>query len=86
MLTLTEAAEHPHLAARSTYVHRDGRLEPCTHAPLLPDPTQLGSPPPLPGADTRETLKRWGMDDVEDSLASGAVREHRDPDDLSEDE
>ncbi|MGH3505575.1 MAG: CaiB/BaiF CoA transferase family protein [Nocardioidaceae bacterium] len=86
VLTLTEAAEHPHLAARSTYVHRDGRLEPAPAPRFSRTPTQLGSPPPLPGADTRETLKRWGMDDVEDLLASGAVREHRDPDDLQEDE
>lgn len=86
VLTLTEAAEHPQLAARSTYVRRDGRLEPAPAPRFSRTPTRLGSPPRLPGADTREALLRWGIHDVEDLLASGAVREHRDPQHLQEDE
>lgn len=76
VLTLTEAAEHPHLAARSTYLRRDGRLEPGPAPRFSRTPTTVGPPPPEPGADTRRALLHWGLDDVDALLAAGVVLQH----------
>jgi alpha-methylacyl-CoA racemase len=73
VLPVSEAADHPQLAARSTYVRRDGRLEPAPAPRFSRTPTELGSPPPMPGENTREALQRWGIDDVEALLAAGVV-------------
>jgi alpha-methylacyl-CoA racemase len=73
VLPVTEAADHPQLAARSTYVRRAGRLEPSPAPRFSRTPTVLGSPPRMPGANTREALQRWGIDDVEELLAAGVV-------------
>jgi alpha-methylacyl-CoA racemase len=76
VLPVTEAADHPQLAARATYVRRDGRLEPAPAPRFSRTPTALGSPPPMPGANTREALQRWGIDDVEALLAQGVVMQY----------
>jgi alpha-methylacyl-CoA racemase len=78
VLTLTEAARHPQLAARATYVRRAGRLEPAPAPRFSRTGTALGRPPSRPGADTRDALQRWGIDDVDALLAEGVARQHED--------
>jgi alpha-methylacyl-CoA racemase len=74
VLSLTEAADHPHLAARQTFVGVAGVVQPAP-APrfsrtVAPQPT----PPPSIGADTADVLRDWGVDDVDVLIAAGVVQ------------
>jgi alpha-methylacyl-CoA racemase len=64
VLSLTEPARHPHLAARSTFIEVGGVTQPAP-APrfsrtALPHP----APPPPVGSDTLDVLREWGSDDA----------------------
>ena len=73
VLPLTEAAEHPHLRSRGTYVDRDGVLQPAPAPRFSRTGATLTTGPSVPGGDTREALTAWGVDDVEALIASGAA-------------
>ncbi len=75
MLPLTEAAEHPHLKARGTYVERDGVLQPAPAPRFSRTEATLTSGPSVPGGQTREALLAWGIGDVEALIESGAVQQ-----------
>ncbi|WP_392544106.1 CaiB/BaiF CoA transferase family protein [Oryzobacter telluris] len=78
VLSLTEAAAHPQLVARGTFVPGpDGGLVPRTPPRLSGTPTLAPGPVPVPGADTTVWLGRLGFaeDEVEALLASGAVHQ-----------
>jgi alpha-methylacyl-CoA racemase len=74
VLPLSEAFHHPHLAARGTYVERDGVTEPAP-APRFSRtaPSLTTAPPAQPGQHTVEALAAWGVADVDRLLASGAA-------------
>jgi alpha-methylacyl-CoA racemase len=65
VLTLGEAADHPHLAARETVVEPGGIAQPAPAPRFSRTPGALTSPPAAPGADTRATLRDWGFDPAE---------------------
>jgi alpha-methylacyl-CoA racemase len=73
VLPLTEAARHPHLQARGTYVERDGVLQPAPAPRFSRTEATLSSGPTTPGAQTREALLAWGVENVDALLASGAA-------------
>ncbi len=73
VLPLTEAAEHPHLKARGTYVERDGVLQPAPAPRFSRTQATLSTGPSVPGGQTREALTAWGIADVDALLASGAA-------------
>jgi alpha-methylacyl-CoA racemase len=73
VLPLTEAAAHPHLAARGTYVDRDGLLQPAPAPRFSRTEARLGTGPSVPGGQTREALTAWGVPDVDDLIESGAA-------------
>ena len=73
VLPVKRAAEHPHLAARGTYVEQGGVLQPAPAPRFSRTPAAVDSPPSEPGADTREALAAWGIGDVDALLASGAA-------------
>ena len=73
VLPLTEAARHPHLAARHTYVDRGGVVQPAPAPRFSRTPAGLGEPPSLPGQHSREALQAWGVDDVDRLVADGVV-------------
>jgi alpha-methylacyl-CoA racemase len=75
VLSLTEAAHHPHLAVRDTFIDVGGVTQPAP-APrfsrtVAPRPT----PPPAIGADTVDVLRDWGIADAERLIAAGVVQE-----------
>jgi alpha-methylacyl-CoA racemase len=74
VLPMTEAARHPHLAARGTYVTADGVLQPAPAPRFSSGPLRAGRIP-APGEHTREVLAELGVGDAEARalLASGAV-------------
>jgi alpha-methylacyl-CoA racemase len=74
ILTLPEAAEHPHLKARGTFVEVDGVIQPAP-APRFSRtvPTLTTTPAVKPGEHTRDALFAWGLEDVDALIASGAA-------------
>lgn len=74
VLSYAEAPEHPHLAARGTYVEHHGVVQPAPAPRFSRTPAALSTPPPLrAGADTRAALEAWGVTDVDALLASGGA-------------
>ncbi|MBV9205343.1 MAG: CoA transferase, partial [Actinobacteria bacterium] len=73
VLSMTEAAADPHLAARQTYVRRDGAIQPSPAPRFSRTPGQLPGPPPRPGQHTTEALTEWGLADAKDLVACGAA-------------
>jgi alpha-methylacyl-CoA racemase len=77
VLSMTEAAEHPHVAARETLVSEDDVLQPAP-APRFsrtPNPP-LGWVAPA-GADGEAVLRDWQVAGATDLLASGAIQTAR---------
>jgi alpha-methylacyl-CoA racemase len=73
VLSIAEAAEHPHLVARSTYVEHAGVTQPAPAPRFSRTPAALSTPPRPPGADGRAALRRWGIADVEALIDDGVV-------------
>ena len=74
VLTLTEAAEHPHMAAREVFVDHAGAVQPAPAPRFSRTPGALSSPPPdKAGAQTREALTAWGVADVDGLLERGVA-------------
>jgi alpha-methylacyl-CoA racemase len=77
VLTLDEAARHPHNAARGTFLEVGGVLQ---HAPaprFERSPAGAPEPPPLPGRDSRRVLAEAGYTEAEIArlLGAGIVHE-----------
>ena len=62
VLTLEEAADHPHLVARSTYVEVDGVRQAGPAPRFSRTVAQIGAPAPQPGDQTDEILGGLGLD------------------------
>ena len=73
VLSLHEAAEDSHLAARRTYVERAGARQPAPAPRFSRTPGALSDPPPVPGEHTTAALTAWGIDDVQDLIAKKAA-------------
>jgi alpha-methylacyl-CoA racemase len=73
IIPLDEAPQHPHLAARETFVERGGTVQPAPAPRFSRTEATLGRPPSNPGADTREALTAWGIGDVDGLIDSGAA-------------
>lgn len=61
VLSLSEAAHHPHLAARDTFITIDGITQPAPAPRFSRTPSAEPAPPPAVGADNEEILERWGV-------------------------
>ena len=61
VLSLTEAAEHPHAQARNAYAGIDGVIQPAPAPRFSRTPAGIQSPPPEPGQHTEEVLLEWGF-------------------------
>jgi alpha-methylacyl-CoA racemase len=64
VLSLREAAAHPHLAARGTYTEADGRTQPAPAPRFSATPGALRRPPARPGAHTAEIAREWDVPDL----------------------
>ena len=73
VLPLTEAAEHPHMRARQTYVERDGILQPAPAPRFSRTAASLTTGPSEAGAGTRAALQAWGIANVEELIESGVA-------------
>ncbi|MFT4084180.1 MAG: CaiB/BaiF CoA-transferase family protein [Nocardioides sp.] len=74
VLTPSEAAGHPHLRERETWVEQDGVVQPAPAPRFGRTAARLGTPPPAsPGRDTRQALEAWGIGGIDLLLDSGAA-------------
>jgi alpha-methylacyl-CoA racemase len=74
ILPLSEAMEHPHMAAREVFVEREGVRQPAPAPRFSRTTASLSSPPPVKaGIDTREALSAWGIADVDGLVARGVA-------------
>lgn len=75
VLTMAQAAEHPHLQARGTIVERDGVPQPAPAPRFSATPSALDRPPAAPGQHTTEVLQAWGFSEAEaaELRAAGTV-------------
>lgn len=73
VLSMSEAAKHPHLVERGTYVEVEGILQPAPAPRFSRTEATLSTPPQEAGTATREALSAWGIADVDALIASGAA-------------
>jgi alpha-methylacyl-CoA racemase len=73
VLTPDEAAAHPHVVARETFVELDGLRQPAPAPRFSRTPAALRSPPSSLGADTVAALTAWGIDNVAELVAAGVA-------------
>jgi alpha-methylacyl-CoA racemase len=75
VLSMREAPKHPHLAERKTFVEHHGVVQPAPAPRFSGTPAELGRPPALPGAHSREVLTDWGLDHPDRIIATGVARQ-----------
>jgi alpha-methylacyl-CoA racemase len=75
VLTMSEAAAHPHNHERQTFVEHGGFLQPAPAPRFSRTGAELSQPPARPGAHTREVLASAGYStaDIDQLLAGGAA-------------
>ena len=75
VLTLAEAAAHPHNRARGAWVERDGLAQPAPAPRFSATPGAIGGPPTVAGAHTREILEAAGYaaEDIDALTAAGVT-------------
>jgi len=73
ILPLTEAVNHPHIAARGVFVEHEGHVQPAPAPRFSRTESTLTTGPSRPGADTKAALEAWGIGDIDDLIASGAA-------------
>ncbi len=61
VLSLEEAAAHPHNKARGTFIEQDGIVQPAPAPRFSRTPSAVQGPPPAPGQHNREALADWGF-------------------------
>ena len=75
VLTMSEAAEHPHNVARDVFVEHDGVKQPAPAPRFSRTTPEIARPPAHPGQHTREALEDWGIakDRIDALVEDGAV-------------
>jgi alpha-methylacyl-CoA racemase len=75
VLTMTEAAQHPHNVERGTFVDIAGTIQPAPAPRFSRTPAEIARPPAHPGQHSREILFDWGFDAarIDALIASCAV-------------
>ncbi|MBB0232799.1 CaiB/BaiF CoA transferase family protein, partial [Streptomyces calidiresistens] len=71
VLSLREAPDHPHLAARGTFVEHDGLVQPAPAPRFSDTPGAIRRGPSRPGADAVEVARDWGVPALAGASAPG---------------
>jgi alpha-methylacyl-CoA racemase len=77
VLTMSQAAQHPHNQARSTFIEIAGVTQPAPAPRFSRSVPDVPTPPAHPGQHSREILIDWGIasEEVERLIEAGAVRD-----------
>ncbi|MEU8960492.1 MULTISPECIES: CaiB/BaiF CoA-transferase family protein [Streptomyces] len=75
VLSLKEAPQHPHLAARATFTAHGGTTQPAPAPRFSATPGSIHRPPALPGADTADVARDWDLPELAPGPASTPVQE-----------
>ncbi len=77
VLTMSEAAKHPHNVERKTFIDVAGITQPAPAPRFSRTTNSVPTPPAHPGQHSREILRDWGFADstIESLIVSGAVKE-----------
>ncbi|MEP7048369.1 MAG: CaiB/BaiF CoA-transferase family protein [Ilumatobacteraceae bacterium] len=62
VLTMSEAADHPHNVARGTFIDVEGTVQPAPAPRFSRTPAEVTMPPAHPGQHSSEILRDWGFD------------------------
>ena len=75
VLGMDEAHRHPHNAARSTFVERDGIVQPNAAPRFSRTRGGIRCSPPAPGSGTGSVLADWGFgaEEIDDLAARGVI-------------
>ena len=75
VLSLSDAAAHPHNQKRNVFIEKAGIVQPAPAPRFSETQPSLELPPPAPGEHTEEALIDWGFDAsaVKDLKSKGAV-------------
>ncbi|MCX4970535.1 CoA transferase [Streptomyces sp. NBC_00654] len=81
VLSVEEAARHPHLRARGSFLPDGSALQPASAPRYDGGEPPRPAPPPIPGQHTREVLAEsgWSEEEIERLLSSGAARAGTEP-------
>jgi len=75
VLTMSEAAKHPHNVARNTFIEIAGTTQPAPAPRFSRTVASLPTAPVGAGANTREVLQSWGIQNVDELITRGVVKE-----------
>ncbi|HEX5598839.1 MAG TPA: CaiB/BaiF CoA-transferase family protein [Micromonosporaceae bacterium] len=79
VLSLAEAPQHPHMAARGVFTDLDGTIQPKAAPRFSRTPAMDPTSDRRPGQDTESALQAWGFtaDEVRSLVEEGAVEQYR---------
>ena len=75
VLTMSEAAKHPHNVARKTFIEVDGVAQPAPAPRFSRTNATVSHGPVVAGENTHEVLQSWGVKNVDDLIARGVVKQ-----------
>jgi alpha-methylacyl-CoA racemase len=75
VLTMSEAAKHPHNVARKTFIEIAGTTQPAPAPRFSRTTAAIPDAPAHAGANSREVLTDWGVKNIEDLINRGIVKE-----------
>ena len=73
VLTMTEATQHPHHIARNTFIDIAGVTQPAPAPRFSRTSPETPTPPAHAGQHSTQILNEWGISNITELLASGAV-------------
>jgi len=81
VLTMSDAAQHPHNVARGTFIDVAGTTQPAPAPRFSRTVPEVSMPPAHAGADTRAVLSGWGIGEatIEQWIDAGAVKQAEAP-------
>ena len=73
VLTMTQATQHPHHIARNTFINIAGVTQPAPAPRFSRTSPETPTPPAHAGQHSTQILHEWGISNINELLASGAV-------------
>ena len=73
VLTMTEATQHPHHIARNTFINIAGVTQPAPAPRFSRTSPETPTPPAHAGQHSTQILNEWGISNINELFASGAV-------------